>query len=285
MSSRACDVADAVGDGGGALMSPAEKILWLTRRAGQDRVEPRLCLGEAAPKPEEEREPSDQSQREREIVLEREIHRGADVVVVQRHASTHCCWSGPCRRWSSARSASAVKNSAWRRLGRRPRRTRRARQPRTRGSSRASNSAHPADLTPRTRLLSISDWSVSTSAAHLLGRLVRATAREDREPQRRAAAPRPSRSYDQWIVASSVCWRGSASRPPLSSRALPSRSSNCSGERPARVRPRARARAAGCRGARRAPRSRASQLNPGRRARARAEQLPCRRDRPATGPP
>ena len=67
-------------------MSPAEKILWLTRRAGQDRVEPRLCLGEAAPKPDEEREPSDQSQREREIVLEREVHRGADVVVVRRYA-------------------------------------------------------------------------------------------------------------------------------------------------------------------------------------------------------
>ena len=67
-------------------MSPAEKILWLTRRAGQDRVEPRLCLGEAAPKPDEDPEPSHQSQREREIVLEREVHRDPDVVVVRRHA-------------------------------------------------------------------------------------------------------------------------------------------------------------------------------------------------------
>ena len=80
------DVAEALGDHGGGLVCPAEEVLRPAGRARQDRVEPRLRLGEPAPKPEEERNPSHQSQREREIVLEREAHRGADVVVVRRHA-------------------------------------------------------------------------------------------------------------------------------------------------------------------------------------------------------
>ena len=67
-------------------MRPAKQGLRLPVRARQDRVEPRLRLGKAAPKPDEERNPSDQAQREREIVLEREAHRAADVVVVRRHA-------------------------------------------------------------------------------------------------------------------------------------------------------------------------------------------------------
>ena len=55
----------ALGDHGGALVRAAEQVLRLTGRARQDRVEPRLRFGEAAAKPEEEREPADQPQRER----------------------------------------------------------------------------------------------------------------------------------------------------------------------------------------------------------------------------
>ena len=51
MSSLARDVADALRDDGGALVCPAEEIRRLAVRARQDRLEPCLRLGVAAPKP------------------------------------------------------------------------------------------------------------------------------------------------------------------------------------------------------------------------------------------
>ena len=86
VSCLAGDVAEALGDHGGALVRPAEQGLRLPGRTRQDRVEPHLRLGKSATKPDEERNPSDQAQREREVVLEREAHRGADIVVVRRHS-------------------------------------------------------------------------------------------------------------------------------------------------------------------------------------------------------
>src|SRR5204863_1603632 len=64
MSSLGCDVADALGDHGGALVCGPEQVLWLPGGAGEDRVEPRLCLGEAAADIDKERKSSDQSQRQ-----------------------------------------------------------------------------------------------------------------------------------------------------------------------------------------------------------------------------
>ena len=60
--------------------------------------------------------------------------------------------------------------------------------------------------------------------------------RRRRGARRAASRRRSSRSYDHSIVARSVCWRGSASRPPLSrSSRCASRSRICAGERTLRA--------------------------------------------------
>ena len=87
---------------------------------------------------------------------------------------------------------------------------------------------------------------VEIGAAHVLGRVERATAGEDGEPceQRLLLVGRAGRVLHS-IVARRVCWRASASRPPLSrSRRWPSRSRICAGVR-TRVRAAASSSASG----------------------------------------
>ena len=120
---------------------------------------------------------------------------------------------------SSADSASARKSSACRAARRPPRPDSRAARRRTRGSSPASRSARPVRRSEA--LLDQRLERVQVGVATCLGRLERAAAGEDREPAKSRCSSAASSSYDHSIVARSVCWRGSASRPPLS------RSSRC----------------------------------------------------------
>ena len=85
----------------------------------------------------------------------------------------------------------------------------------------------------RRRLFSTSDWSVSRSASvtSSAASSVQPPAKTDSERNSRFSSAE-RRSYDQSIVARRVCWRGSASRPPLSrSRRDESRSRISAGRR------------------------------------------------------
>ncbi len=108
----------------------------------------------------------------------------------------------------------------------------RASRPRAPGSSRASSSEGRAGLSRRrSRLLSSSDWRVSGSAEQIASAdsYVHPPAQTD-EGAKELLFVSSSRSYDHSIVARSVCWRGSASRPALSRSSLwASRSRSCSG--------------------------------------------------------
>ena len=57
---------------------------------------------------------------------------------------------------------------------------------------------------------------VEIGVADVFGRIEGAAAREDGEAREEPSIVLCDRSYDQLIVARRVCWRGSASRPPLS---------------------------------------------------------------------
>ena len=103
----------------------------------------------------------------------------------------------------------------------------------------------------------MSDWRVSRSARDGFGCVECAAAGKHGERSEEPLLVFDRRSYDQSIVARSVCWRRSASRPPLSrSSRCESRSRICAGESALSAQPRARLRAGGCRGACRARRSR-----------------------------
>ena len=98
-------------------------------------------------------------------------------------------------------------------------RARRAARPRTRGSSRASRSGSP--------LAAADEALVDERLRACRGRRRRpprppracSRRRRPRAARRVAAPPASRRSYDQSIVARSVRWRGSASRPPAAGRA------------------------------------------------------------------
>ena len=117
----------------------------------------------------------------------------------------------------------------------------------------------------RSRLLSSSDWSLSTSALHAPSAASKVHPPSKTESARKSSrSPSSRRSYDHLTVARSVSWRGSASRPPLrrSSR-RPSRSRSCAARARRRAPRRARSPTAGGRVARTA----VAPLRPARRPR------------------
>ena len=98
-----------------------------------------------------------------------------------------------------------------------PRRRRSASRRRARGSSRASKNLGCSSSLRRRRLLSTSDCTVSGVAPQTASAAsyVHPPAKTER-PRKRLCSASSSRSCDHSIVARSVCWRGSASRPAVS---------------------------------------------------------------------
>ena len=165
-------------------MDAADELRRLAFRAGEDGVDPRTSLGEASAKPEEEREPSDQSHRERRRVLEREAHRGPDVVVVGRDSCAPPLLIGPVPQvWIRTLREARRRTRRGAAATRRPRQKPRAASPRTRGSSRASSSACARDVAAADEALVDQRLQrVDLCVAYRLGGLERAAADEHRQP-------------------------------------------------------------------------------------------------------
>ena len=130
--------------------------------------------------------------------------------------SSHWCCALP----ASSVSACSTSVSTHRACRCEPRNgdSRRAAPPRTGGSFRAASSAVQRRVATTEQALSISDCTVRGRRPRHLCRLESAAGGEHTEPSEQSAPLRRVASYDQSIVARSVCCLGSLSRPPSEGR-------------------------------------------------------------------